>query len=71
MDRGHGRLSIEEFEKICEDLKSREVSSSFKKGKKIGNINGASNITYWNSSFNLPAISTHRNYELVISLFDT
>lgn len=31
MDRGHGRLSIEEFEKICEDLKSREVSSTFKK----------------------------------------
>ena len=31
MDRGHGRLSIDEFEKICEDLKSREVSSTFKK----------------------------------------
>ena len=31
MDRGHGRLSIKEFEKICEDLKSKEVTSTFKK----------------------------------------
>ena len=31
MDRGQGALSLEEFEKICEDLKSREVSTTFKK----------------------------------------
>ena len=31
MDRGNGNLTMAEFEKICVDLKSREVSSSFKK----------------------------------------
>lgn len=31
MDRGHGGLSLEEFEKICTDQKSRDFSSTFKK----------------------------------------
>lgn len=31
MDRGHGGLSLEEFEKICTDQKSREFSATFKK----------------------------------------
>ena len=31
MDRGHGGLSLEEFEKICKDQKSRDFSASFKK----------------------------------------
>jgi len=31
MDRGHEGLSIEEFESICVDLKSKEISSTFKK----------------------------------------
>jgi plastin-3 len=31
MDRGHGGLNREEFEKICTDQKSRDFSSTFKK----------------------------------------
>lgn len=31
MDRGHGGLSLAEFERICSDQKAREISSTFKK----------------------------------------
>ena len=31
MDRGHGGLNLEEFEKICADQKARDFSSTFKK----------------------------------------
>ena len=31
MDRGHGGLSRDEFEKICADQKARDFSSTFKK----------------------------------------
>ena len=46
MDRGHGRLSPNEFEKICEDLKSDDVSHTFKKklseNKNVQKIEGLS-----------------------------
>jgi plastin-3 len=46
MDRGHGGLTMKEFEKICTDQKSRDFSSTFKKklskNKSVEQLGGTS-----------------------------